>query len=103
MSDTKIKKSKNTEKKIHKHEDALRIMKTARGHLEGIIKMIEDERYCIDISTQLLAVISLLKKANTLVINKHIETCVREAVKTGNIEEKLEELKNIMKYVEKNR
>ena len=103
MSDTKIKKFKNAEKKIHKHEEALRILKTARGHLDGIIKMIEDERYCIDISTQLLAVISLLKKANTTVINKHIETCVREAVETGNIDEKLKELKKIMNYVEKNR
>ncbi len=92
---------KGTARRIHKHEDALRIMKTARGHIEGIIKMINEDRYCIDISTQLLAVISLLKRANTMVINKHIETCVREAAETGNIEEKLEELKTIMKYVEK--
>ncbi len=103
MSDTKVKNSKSAKEEMHKHTEALRLLKTARGHLEGIIKMIEDERYCIDISTQLLAVISLLKKANTSVINKHIETCVREAVETGNVEEKLEELKNIMKYVEKNR
>ncbi len=99
----RIKKSENNTKKVHKHEDALRLLKIACGHLEGVIKMVEDERYCIDISTQLLAVISLLRKSNTMVINKHIETCVREAVETGNVEEKLKELKEIMTYEEKNR
>jgi DNA-binding FrmR family transcriptional regulator len=63
--------------------------------------MIEDGRYCIDISTQLLAVISLLKKANTSVVNRHIETCVREAAKTGEVDEKIKELETLMKYIEK--
>ncbi len=86
---------------VHKHEEALRLLKTARGHIDAIIKMIEDERYCVDISTQLLAVISILKKANTSVINKHIETCVREAAATGNVDEKLAELENLIKYLGK--
>ncbi len=86
---------------IHKHEEALKLLKTAKGHIEAIIKMIEDERYCIDISTQLLAVISILKKANTSVLNKHIETCVKDAIKTGKVNEKLAELENLMHYVEK--
>jgi DNA-binding FrmR family transcriptional regulator len=63
--------------------------------------MIEDDRYCIDISTQLLAVISLLKKANTTVVNKHIETCIREAIDSGNVDEKIDELETLMKYIEK--
>ncbi|MFZ2831340.1 MAG: metal-sensing transcriptional repressor [Mesotoga infera] len=85
----------------HKHDEALKILKTARGQIDGIIRMIEDGRYCIDISTQLLAVISLLKKANTSVVNRHIETCVREAVKTGEVDEKIKELETLMKYIEK--
>ena len=85
----------------HKHDGALKILKTARGQIDGIIKMIEEERYCIDISTQLLAVISLLKKANTTVVNKHIETCIREAVVSGDIEEKIAELETLMEYIEK--
>ncbi len=85
----------------HKHDEALKILKTARGQIDGIIRMIEDGRYCIDISTQLLAVVSLLKKANTSVVNRHIETCVREAVKTGEVDEKIKELETLMKYIEK--
>ncbi|MDD2333379.1 MAG: metal-sensing transcriptional repressor [Mesotoga sp.] len=85
----------------HKHSGALKILRTARGQIDGIVKMIEEERYCIDISTQLLAVISLLKKANTTVVNKHIETCIREAIDSGNADEKIEELETLMKYIEK--
>lgn len=85
----------------HKHSGALKVLRTARGQIDGIVKMIEEERYCIDISTQLLAVISLLKKANTTVVNKHIETCIREAVDSGNADEKIEELETLMKYIEK--
>lgn len=85
----------------HKHSGALKILRTARGQIDGIVKMIEEERYCIDISTQLLAVISLLKKANTTVVNKHVETCIREAIDSGNVDEKIGELETLMKYIEK--
>ncbi len=84
-----------------KHKDSLVLLKTARGHLDAVMNMIEDNRYCVDISTQLLAIIAILKKANTRIINKHIETCVREAVKTGDVDRKIEELENLMKYIEK--
>ncbi|HEU23985.1 MAG: CsoR family transcriptional regulator [Mesoaciditoga sp.] len=84
-----------------KHEEALKLLKTARGHIDAVIKMIEDDRYCVDISTQLLAIIALLKKANTSVINKHIETCVKDAIKNGDVDEKLKELETLMKYLEK--
>ncbi len=98
-----MKKTQTKTKKENqvKHEKSLRILKTAKGQIDGIIKMIENERYCIDISTQLLAVISLLKRANTGVINKHIETCVKEAAETGDVDEKIEELENLMRYIEK--
>ena len=54
-------------------ENAIRRIKTAKGQLEGIIKMIEDERYCIDISNQLLASIALLKAANVSILNGHLK------------------------------
>lgn len=81
---------------------ALSKMKTARGQLDGIIKMIEDDRYCVDISTQILSVIGLLKKANIDVLNGHIRTCVSDAILQGEEqgEEKIEEIINIIdKYI----
>ena len=46
------------------NEKVLLRLKTARGQIDAVIKMIEDERYCIDISNQLLAIQSLIKNAN---------------------------------------
>jgi DNA-binding FrmR family transcriptional regulator len=81
---------------------ALNKMKTARGQLDGIIRMIEDDRYCVDISTQILSVIGLLKKANIDVLNSHIRTCVSEAILEGEKQgdEKIEEIITIIdKYI----
>lgn len=77
-------------------------LKTARGQIDGIIKMIESDRYCIDISTQILSVIGLLKKSNLDVLDGHLKSCVREAILEGEDEgeEKIEEILNILdRYV----
>ncbi|WMM24581.1 metal-sensing transcriptional repressor [Tissierella sp. MB52-C2] len=77
-------------------------LKTARGQIDGIIKMLEDDRYCVDVSTQILSAIGLLKKANIDILNSHIRSCVSTAIledeKQG--EEKIEEIINIIdKYI----
>lgn len=69
-----------------------RLIKTAKGQLDGILKMIEEDRYCIDISNQLLATEAILKKANNEVIKGHIKGCMMDAMQNGNEEEKIEEL-----------
>lgn len=77
-------------------------LKTARGQIEGIIKMIEDDRYCVDISTQILSVIALLRKANIDVLDDHIRHCVSEAILESEDkgEEKIAEIINILdKYI----
>ena len=53
-------------------ERTLRLLKTARGQIDGIIKMVEDDRYCIDISTQLMATQSLIGRVNADVLKAHI-------------------------------
>jgi len=75
---------------------ALRALKTARGQIDGIIKMIEEERYCVDISNQILASVSILKKAQTLILKQHIKHCVQEAFEEGDAEEKLDEVMSII-------
>ena len=83
----------------HKHMKALNLLKTARGQLDGVMRMIEEERYCIDISKQLLALISLLRKANESILKSHMETCVKEAVDTGDIEAKIREIEELLEYL----
>ena len=56
-----------------------RLLKTARGQLDGILKMIEEDRYCIDISSQISATQSILKKVNIEILSNHLSHCVRES------------------------
>ena len=79
----------------------LRLLKTARGQIDGIIKMVEDDRYCIDISTQLMATQSLIGRVNADVLKAHINGCVHEAVESGSEQEKLEKLDEIESIIEK--
>ena len=74
------------------HTQIQRLLKTARGQIDGILKMVEEDRYCMDVSNQLLATQSILKKANRMVLVAHMDCCVREAVASGNTDEKLKEL-----------
>ena len=70
----------------------LRLLKTARGQIDGILKMVEEDRYCLDVSSQIMAAQSILKKANRMVLRAHMDCCVREAVASSQPDEKLEEL-----------
>ncbi|HHU23688.1 MAG: metal-sensing transcriptional repressor [Bacilli bacterium] len=72
------------------------LIQTAKGQTEAIINMIDDNRYCIDISNQILAVAALLKKANMLILEQHIQHCVKEAMQENKEKEKLEEIMNIL-------
>lgn len=73
-----------------------RLLKTARGQIEGILNMIEEDRYCIDISNQIIATEAILHKANREVLHGHIDICLKEAVDTGNVDEKLKEIRSIV-------
>ncbi len=68
------------------------LVKTARGQLEGVLKMIDDDRYCIDISNQIMAAMAVLKKANREIIKAHMNCCVREAIGSEGAEQKIAEL-----------
>lgn len=74
---------------------ALQALKTSKGQIEGIIKMLEEGRYCVDISNQIIAAQGLLKKANMLILRQHMNHCVKEAFLNNTGEEKVEEIMNV--------
>ena len=78
---------------------ALQALKTSKGQIEGIIKMLEEERYCLDISNQIMAAESLLKKANLLILKQHLSHCVKAAVLSNNGEEKIEEIIELLSKI----
>ena len=69
----------------------IRSIKIARGQLDGILRMIEEDRYCVDISNQLLATQALLKRVNQESLRAHIRGCVRDGLHTYEPNPKLEE------------
>ena len=78
------------------HAQVTRLLKPARGQIDGILKMVEEDRYCLDVSNQLMATQSILKKANRMVLRAHMDCCVREAIDSGDPGEKLEELATLL-------
>ena len=78
------------------HAQVTRLLKTARGQIDGILKMVEEDRYCLEVSSQIMAAQSILKKANRMVLKVHMNSCVKEAVESGDPEEKLAELATLL-------
>ncbi|WP_097025709.1 metal-sensing transcriptional repressor [Clostridium peptidivorans] len=75
---------------------ALASLKTAKGQIEGIIKMLEQDRYCVDISNQIIASQALLKRANILILKQHLNHCVKHAFIHDSGEEKVDEIMGIL-------
>ena len=73
------------------HDRVVHSLKIARGQRDGIRRMVEEDRYCVDISNQLLATQALLKRVNQEILQAHIRGCVREALQTDEPDPKLEE------------
>ena len=73
-----------------------RLLKTARGQLDGILKMVEEDRYCVDISNQVMATEAILRRVNREILKAHLQCCVRDAVEGGDREKKMEELVEII-------
>ena len=69
-----------------------KLLNTARGQLDGILKMVEDDRYCIDISQQLMATEAMLNKINKEILTAHLKHCVSNAQTQAERDEKIDEL-----------
>ena len=71
-------------------------LRNIEGQVRGIHRMVENDKYCIDILTQLSAARSALNSVGMKVLRRHVETCVSEAIKDGGTskEEMINELMN---------
>jgi DNA-binding FrmR family transcriptional regulator len=78
-----------------------RQLKTVRGQIDGLIKMVEDDRYCIDISNQLMASQAILRSINREVLHAHLNCCVKEAFLSGNAQQAQQKLDEIVEVVDK--
>ena len=72
-------------------------LKIAKGHLEKVLKMVEEEAYCIDVLTQSQAVQGQLAEVDAMVLEKHLGTCVADAMREGKKNEAVEEVVKVFR------
>jgi DNA-binding FrmR family transcriptional regulator len=72
-------------------------LKIAKGHLEKVIRMVEEDEYCIDIVHQSLAVQSALKKVDEVVLENHLKTCVADSIKKVETTRAVNEMMDVLK------
>lgn len=73
-----------------------RLLKTARGQIDGILRMVEEDRYCIDISQQLMATEAILNKVNKEILTAHLKCCVSHAETQEEKDAKIDELVSML-------
>ena len=79
------------------HERVTHRLKIARGHLDKVIKMMNEDVYCIDVMHQMQAVESGLKETGNLLLENHLKSCVAMAIRKGKADESIEEIMQVFK------
>ena len=77
-------------------EETLRRLRSARGHLDAVIRMVENDRYCIDVLHQIRAVQGALDRSRRALLDAHLRTCVADAYATGAYDPVVTELLDAM-------
>tara|TARA_Y100000031_G_C7994346_1_gene280666 strand:- start:289 stop:570 length:282 start_codon:yes stop_codon:yes gene_type:complete len=75
--------------------DALKRLSYIEGHLSGIRKMLEEDKYCVDVLKQTHAVRRAIEKVEGILVEGHLHSCVVEGIKTGREDQVLDELKDL--------
>ena len=77
---------------------AINRLKTVRGHIDAVLGMVEDERYCPEIMKQVSALQGSLGGVNRVLLQNHIETCVLEHITEGRTDQVVDELMETLRY-----
>lgn len=76
-------------------ERVLHRLKIARGHLNKVISMVEEGKYCIDVIHQSQAIQQALKETDNVILENHLKTCVADSIKKGHDDEAITEVMNV--------
>jgi DNA-binding FrmR family transcriptional regulator len=78
---------------------ALRRLKRIEGQVRGLSRMVEEDRYCIDIVTQISAVRAALRRAEEEVLRDHVAHCVEQAVVSGSKADQRRKIAELMAVI----
>ena len=82
-------------------EDAIARMRRVEGQARGIVKMMEDERYCVDILNQILALEAAARAARTKVLDIHTKHCIEQALSSNNKADQSEKIAELLTLIER--
>ncbi|MDX1485696.1 MAG: metal-sensitive transcriptional regulator [Alphaproteobacteria bacterium] len=85
------------------HQSCLTRLSKIEGQVRGIGRMIENKRYCIDILTQLHAVKAALSKVEEEILKDHVDTCVQEAIESGDAAQQRQKFEELVEVLGKHR
>ena len=77
-------------------EKVLARLRKVAGQVAGIQRMVEEDRYCVDVLHQIAAVEGALDRVGHIILNSHVETCVTSAIESGNPRERKEKLDELL-------
>ena len=82
-------------------EDVLNRLKRIEGQVRGIQGMVQQDKYCVDILQQIAAIRGALDRVSLLILQQHLETCVREAMTSGNPEEREAKVRELLQVFQR--
>ena len=80
-------------------EKCLQRLARIEGQVRGIARMVGEDRYCIDILTQIAAAQAALRKVESEILQNHVNTCVEHAIASGNAEEQRRKVAELMEVL----
>ena len=81
--------------------DRLKRLSRIEGQVRGLARMVEDDRYCIDIVTQISAVRAALRRVEEEVLQEHITHCVEHAISSGDVKDQREKIAELMELLKR--
>ena len=83
------------------HEDKIKRLNRIAGQLQGIIKMIENKKYCVDILQQTRAITAAIKSVEQLILKDHMDSCVSSAMKSKSKKDQNKKIDEVLKLIKK--
>ena len=81
--------------------EVLKRLNYIEGHIQGVRRMVEEDKYCVDVLKQTMAIEKALERVDALVLEQHLETCVADAFRQGRSEKTIKELAEIFSTARK--
>ncbi len=86
---------------MSKSEATIKRLNRIEGQVRGIVRMLEEDRYCIDVLHQMQAVKAAFARAESEILKEHAATCVNDAITSGDVDEQQKKVEELVDLFDK--